>query len=138
MTKRKIKSDGLGGMLGISQTLGLGAEKRLMYRKFYLLFISLLVSYHIYNYTYHIHCLSAMIILQRTNELYKTIQNPYIKLKLNAYKNTRFTLYCISVLILCNFLLWLSTLLLLSGAFTPIPVQTLSKLTLVYLVYLAL
>ena len=80
MTKRKIKSDDLGGMFGISQTLGLGVEKRLMYKKFYLLIVSLLVSYHIDNYTYNIHCLSAMIILQRTNELYKTIQNPYIKL----------------------------------------------------------
>ena len=125
-------------MLGISQTLGLGADKRLIYRKFNLLIISLLVSYHIDNYTYYIHCLSAMIILQRTNELYKTIQNPYIKLKPNAYKNTRFTLYCISILILCNFFLWLSTLLLLSGEIHPILVQTLSKLTLVYLVCLAL
>ena len=121
MTKRKIKSDGLGGMLGISQTLGLGVEKRLMYKKFYLLIVSLLVSCHMDNYTYNIHWLSAMIILQRTNELYKSIQNPYIKLKPNAYKNTSFTLYCISVLILCNFLLWLSTLLLLSGDIHPNP-----------------
>ena len=121
MTKRKINSDGLGGMLGISQTLGLGVEKRLMYKKFYLLIVSLLVFYHIDNYTYSIHCLSAMIILQRTNELYKSIQNPYIKLKPNAYKNTSFTLYCISVLILCNFLLWLLTLLLLSGDIHPNP-----------------
>ena len=92
-----------------------------MYKKFYLLIVSLLVSYHIDNYTYNIHCLSAMIILQRTNELYKSIQNPYSKLKPNAYKNTSFMLYCISVLILCNFLLWLSTLLLLSGDIHPNP-----------------
>ena len=49
MTKRKVKSEGelyksysltiLGGMLGISQTLGFGAEKRRVYRIFYLLII---------------------------------------------------------------------------------------------------
>ena len=89
--------------------------------EFYLLIISLLVSYHIDNYTYNIHCLSAMIILQRTNELYKTIQNPYIKLKPNAYKNTIFTFYCINILILCNFFLWLLILLLLSGDIHPNP-----------------
>ena len=56
MTKLKIQSDDLqvGGMLGILQTLGLGAEKRLMYRKFYLLIISLLASCRIDNYTYNI------------------------------------------------------------------------------------
>ena len=123
MTKRKIQLDDLqvGGMLGVLQTLGLGAEKRLMCRKLYLLIISLLASCHIDNYTYniHVHCLSAMIILQRTNEQYKTIQNPNMKLKQNAYQNARYALYCISGVILCNFFLWLSTLLLLSGDSHP-------------------
>ena len=40
----KIQSDGLGGFLGVSQTMKLGAEKRIFRRKFRLLFICLLIS----------------------------------------------------------------------------------------------
>ena len=112
----KLNSNGLGGILGVSQTLGLGVRKSLTHKKIHLLLLLLLFSFYTGNNTYIFDCMSLIMALQRSNELYKTVRYPF-----KRYKPTQSTLNCISVLLFSNFALWLLALLLTCGDIQQVP-----------------
>ena len=70
----RIQSDGLGGFHGVSQTLKLGAKKRLLHRRFHFILILLMVTQAYDCIAYGNSCLSIILSLQRSNEAYKNIQ----------------------------------------------------------------
>ena len=118
----KTKSDGLGGFRGVSQTLKLGAEKRLRHRNFHFIFILLLVTQVYDPNAYGNSCLSIIISLQYNNEAFKNIH-----LRNNCKKitspncNIQFTLICIRILFNACFLLWIFLLMMLHGDIHPNP-----------------
>ena len=56
-------------------------------------------------------CMSLIMALQRSNELYRTIKHPFKRYKPTLKYNQQFTLNCIFVLLFSNFALWLLALL---------------------------
>lgn len=118
-----MRSDGLGGFLGVSQTIKLGAEKRPCIHRMYI-FITLLFFVSFYNITYYnISTLSIIISLQHSNEIYRIIRpfRHYRKIVAPPNNNIIFTCTCASLLIInCLFLLALR-LIFLSGDIHPNP-----------------
>ena len=117
----KLNSNGLCGFLGVSQTLGLGVKKPLTYNKFHLLLLLLLFSFYTGNNLYNFDCMSLIMALQRSKELYKTIRHPFKRYKPNLNNKQQFTLNCIFDLLFSNFALWIMALLLTCGSFIKNP-----------------
>lgn len=118
----KIKSDGLGGFYGVSQTLQLGVKKRITFIMFCRIILPSLIISQTFNGEYNISCLGTVLSLQRSNEIYKSIKFPQNKRRLvPSTKNVIFSLICVIVLWTITFALWLSVLLLRNGDVHPNP-----------------
>ena len=119
----KPKSDGLGGFLGVSQTLKLGTDNRFGNRIF---LSSLLSVFKIIFYClqlYNAMGFSLIISLQHNNEIYKHIKLSHLSFKIipMSTRNVTFTRVCITVLFTTNTFLLLLDLLILSGDIHPNP-----------------
>ena len=108
----KLNYDGLGSILGVSQTLGLGVRKSLTHKKFHLLLFLPLFSFYTGNNTDNSDCMSLIMALQRGNKLYQTIRYSFKRYKQSLNNVQQFTLNCIFVLLFINFALWLLALLI--------------------------
>ena len=119
----KIHSDGLGGFQGVSQTLRLGAEKRLRHNKFYLFLIFTLLTIFYNVHRYNIACYSINISSQSSNEIFKNIKinQHYRRTGIPPARNTDFTKTCIHILFVMFICCWLCLLLLVSGDIHPNP-----------------
>ena len=109
----KFKSDGLGGISGVSCSLGLGNRKRLSTHKFYFVFIALFLTYFCSDYI--VSSLSLIIDLQRSDEAYKNIKCPYSRRKGTPTKNLNFSRHCLMSIFVTVLILWLFVLIILSG-----------------------
>lgn len=110
----KYKSDGLGGFFGVSCSLGLGAKKKVTYNKFHLLLFALLISMLHKPNVCGTPCLSLILALQRSNEMYKNIKVPYTRL-FTSSRNIVFTRNCFIFLSIAVLSHWILALILLSG-----------------------
>ena len=89
MKLRDFKSDGLGGFIGVTNTIGLGCRKRIFFNKFHILIVVLL--FNMFHYNYHDPCMSVIMALQQSNETYRNIKFPYTRIKTTkSYKNILF------------------------------------------------
>ena len=120
--RNTISSDGLGGFLGVSQSLKLGAEKRLRYKFHFFLILFFLIWFH-NMHVYESSCLSITLSMQYNNEIYKHIKlcQHYGRRITSPTRNIRFTKACVRILFIACFLSWLYSLLLLSGDIHPNP-----------------
>ena len=109
----KFKSDGLGGIFGVSCSLGLGNRKRLSTNKFYFVFIALFLTYFCNDYI--VSCRSLIIDLQRSDEAYKNIKFPYSHCKCTPTNNLNFSRHFLMSMFVTDLLLWLFVLIILSG-----------------------
>ena len=123
--RNKIYSDGLGGFHGVSQTLSVGAEKRLRYNKFHIFMILMILTIFYNLHMYEIACFSFNLTMQSNNEIYK-----YIKLNQHYYRasapptrNIQFTKTCANILFTMSIFSLFYILLLLSGDIHPNLVQ---------------
>lgn len=119
----KVKTDGLGGFSGISNTLKLGAVKQLRALHLYTVLVPVLLTLLLDAQAYNIISLSMILSLQRANETYKFINQAHhccktVPLHLN---NIAFTRAGILFLCLANLLLWALNLLLACGDVHPNP-----------------
>ena len=116
----KINSDCLGGFLGVSQTLKLGAEKRLKCKKFQftliLIFLTWFYKLHVYESSF-----SITLSMQYNNELYIKLSQHYGRQITSLARNTGLTKTCARNVFIMSFLSWLYNLLLLSGDIHPNP-----------------
>ena len=110
----KFKSDGLGGLSGVSSSMGLGNEKHITYNKSHLLLFSMFLTVLNNTYASNVCFLSLTMSLQRSNELYRNIRFPYKRAFL-SYKNDSFNRVLILSVVSCYIILWLSIILLQSG-----------------------
>ena len=117
----KLKSGGLGGSLGVSQILKLGADKRFGNRIF---LASVLSTFMIIFYClqlYNAMGFSLIICLQHSNEIYRHIKLSHLSYKIIpvSTRNVTFTRVCITVLFTSNSFLLLLDLLILCGDIHP-------------------
>lgn len=90
----KVKTDGLGGFSGISNTLKLGAVKQLRALHLYTVLVPVLLTLLLHAQAYNIISLSMILSLQRANETYKFINQAHhccktVPLHLNNIAFTR-------------------------------------------------
>ena len=92
LMRNTINSDGLGGFFGLSQSLKLGAEKRLRYKFHFFLILFFLTWIH-NMYDYESSCLSIILSMQYNNEIYKHIKlcQHYGRRITSPTRNIRFT-----------------------------------------------
>lgn len=121
--RNKFYSDGLGGFYGVSQTLRLGAEKRLRYNKFHIFLIFTLLTLFYNVHTYTVACFSIHITMQSNNEIYKNIKlsQHYCRARAPPTRNTQFTKTCVHILFAMFICSFFCLLLLLSGDIHPNP-----------------
>lgn len=110
-----LKSDGLGGFSGVSNTLGLGATKNVTCKKFHLFFMFYFLTYMYSNDNHISSCFSIILSFQRSNEVYRYIKSPCRLVKHVPNKNVIFSRNMISTLLILVITTWLSFLLLRSG-----------------------
>ena len=79
---KRSKSDGLGGSIGVSNTIMLGCRKRVYFNSFHFLILALFFT--IFQSNYNVHCMSIVLALQRSNETYKYIKHPYISVQVKT------------------------------------------------------
>ena len=128
LMRNTINSEGLGGFLGVSQSLKLGAEKRLRYKFHFFLILFFLTWFHNIH-VYESSCLCITLSMQYNNEIYKHIKlcQHYGRRNTSPTRNIRFTKACVRILFIACFLSWLYYLLLLSGDIHPKPRFSLPK-----------
>ena len=115
MTAGKLKSDGLGGSIGVSNTLGLGSRKYITTYKMHMLTICIIL---VSGYTKDsCPCLSLTLAFQRSNEMYKNIKFPYRKVEsFWRHKHDSYIQYLITSLFVTTALVeWMILVMLLSG-----------------------
>ena len=114
-----FKSDGLGGFIGVTNTIGLGCRKRILSKKFHILIVVLL--FNIYHCNYHDACMSVIMALQRSNETYRNIKFPYTRIKIT--KSNKNILFCRNLFfsVFSLAVTWMFILVLLSGDVEPNP-----------------
>ncbi|MCG8076808.1 MAG: endonuclease/exonuclease/phosphatase family protein, partial [Candidatus Thiodiazotropha taylori] len=111
------KSDGLGGVYGVSCSLHLGTRKKITRNKFHFLLFFTLVSCIYKPEVSSFSNFSLILALQRSNEMYKTLRMIHpctCKLALN-YGNIHFTHNLIRFIFVFDLALWVAILLILSG-----------------------
>ena len=108
----KLKSDGSGGFSGISNTIGLGNRKHIAYCSFHIL-VLFIFSTALQTNDSHV-CLFLTLILQRSNEMYKTIKHPYRRV-LCSTKNNLICYHFTTSLLVSTLSLWVTCLILLCG-----------------------
>lgn len=91
----KLRSAGLGGLFGVSQTLWLGNEKKITHNKFHLVIFLLVLTFKRDDYGLSTFCLSLILSLQSSNEVYKNIKHPYRRIQPAVNDNSKFTIFCI-------------------------------------------
>ena len=96
----KLKSDALGGFLGVSPTLKLGAEKRFGNRIFLSSLLSVFMIIFYCLQLYNAMGFSLIISLQHNNEIYRHIKLSDFSYKIipMSTRNVTFTRVCITVL----------------------------------------
>ena len=67
------------------------------------------------------HVFSLIIALQVSNEVHRSIKHPYRRMQAQHNTNLRFTIACLSLLLVSVFLSWVIDLILLSGDVHPNP-----------------
>ena len=108
---RKLKSDGLGGSFGVPNTIGLGSCKNVTVYKLYILILSIvLISVQTKNGCL---CLSLILALQRSNEMYKNIKHPYRRVK--CQHDNGIFLYYLTISLFAITTEWIIHIILLSG-----------------------
>ena len=93
----KVKSDGLGGYAGISNTICHGSPKKITLCKLLLLLLYMCVT--ITQSSFNVNCISLILDLQRSNEMHKNIKCPGRRIKCLPI-NSDFTKQCIFSLIM--------------------------------------
>ena len=73
MKTKRTSTDGLGGFYDASQTLSLGAVKRIRYHRFYFFLTLIFLTWFPSPDAYDISCLSLSLSVQSCNETYKRI-----------------------------------------------------------------
>ena len=109
----KYKSDGLGGSLGVSATLGLGSKNNILDSRFSLCLVVFFLTMLQGNYNYS--CLSLILALQRNNEVHRNIKRPYSRVKISPIGNHLFTRNLLFALTVTVFSTWLYCLIVLCG-----------------------
>lgn len=117
----RAKSDGLGGFFGVSLSLWLGAHKNLTCKNVLVMILPLFFMLHSNQMMYSVYLLSFILALQRSNETYKYIRQPFRYIQPPSNNNSTFTSKCIYTLICMVFFLWLLSLLLVCGDIHPNP-----------------
>ena len=111
---RNFKSDGLGSFIEMSNTMMLGCRKKVYFNSFHLLILTFFFTMFQSNYNFQ--CLSIVLALQRSNEIYKHIKYPYtrVQVKMSDHNN----LFCRNLLLSFFILVvatWMSFIVVLSG-----------------------
>ena len=119
MKLRYFKSNGLGGFIGVTNTIGLGCTKRILSKKIHILIVVLL--FNMYHYNYHDACMSVIMALQRSNETYRNIKFPYTRIK--TTKSNKNILFCRNLFfsVFSLAVTWMFILVLLSSDVEPNP-----------------
>lgn len=112
---RKIKSDGLGGFLGVMATADLGVKKQITLKHIHMMIVPLLILVIRSQASFQISTLSLILALQRSNEAYRNIQLSNITKLSPSYSNSSFVRTFIRILFYTTLLMWLLNLLLVCG-----------------------
>ena len=106
----KVKSDGLGGYAGISNTICHGSPKKITLCKLLLLLLYMCIT--IMQSSFNVNCISLKLDLQRSNEMHKNIKCPGRRIKCLPI-NIDFTKQCTFSLIMMTCIAWFICLLIM-------------------------
>ena len=98
----------------------MGATKKLGHKHFYVFLLLALSSFNplpLYNVT----CFSLIIALKVSNEVHRSIKHPYRRIQAQHNTNLRFSIVCLSLLLVSVLLSWIINLILFSGDVHPHP-----------------
>ena len=123
MKTKRTSTDGLGGFYDASQTLSIGAVKRIRCHRFYFFLTLIFLTWFPSPDAYDISCLSLSLSVQSCNETYKRInfRHHCSRKILIPTRNKLLTKTCIIGLLLACLFLWLLNLILLCGDVHPNP-----------------
>ena len=120
LMRRYCTTYSLGSRSSVTQSMHMGATKKLGHNHFYVFLLLALSSFNplpLYDVTNF--CL--IIALQVSDEVHRSIKHPYRQMQAQHNTNLRFSIACLSLLLVSVLLSWVIDLILLSGDIHPHP-----------------
>ena len=110
----------LGSRSSVTRSMHMGATKKLGHNHFYVLLLLALSSFNPLP-LYDVTCFSLIIALQVSNEVHRIIKHPYRRMQAQRNTNLRFSIACLSLLLVNVLLSWVIDRILLSWDVHPHP-----------------
>ena len=104
----------------VTRSMHMGATKKHGHNHFYVFLLLALSSFNPLP-LYDVTCFSLIIALQVSNEVHRSIKHPYRRMQAQHNTILRFSIACLSLLLVSVLLSWVIDLILLSGDVYPLP-----------------